>query len=534
MKKLFWIIAFILAFSFNAYAGKTIGDLTEDTDPTSDDLIETENDPAGTPASRKSTIKNFIMTDALHHYWIDAGEADQGAAGAGKSIKDYVDTIGATEYAVLILSHSGVGDSTTYTLTTNETIGSRIALKIEPGAILDGAGTLTLNGNLICGLKQKCFDADFDIDFGDTSINVVSPEMWGSIASDATGDDTEIQSAVDSIENGEVLFGSGTYITDTSTITVDSIGVTLRGSDGADSWSGDNGTILEAQHSAGPVIKIQRKRCGLKDLTITSNSTRETGAAGTNYGVHVEAADTTFAAARTNSCKFENVMIMLQPSHGFVSIGANWNSLYERLRIIKNYGHGIVFDNGNLTSRTNKDQRPGLFELKNSWLSYNAGHGLLIGSTDTDNWGIRVDIKNVDINRNADNNNMTGYTPAGPDYSSSPRNNAYQAWVRIETGNIELSAFGGITYANVGEGGNNGETSGLYIHHARGLRIINNRLIEVKSPGINIQGDAARTTQGVTVEELYVSQTAPITVGVDFRKFFVSKRYDASCRIGRL
>jgi hypothetical protein len=38
---------------------KKITDLTADASPTSDDLIETVNDPGGTPASRKVTLANL-------------------------------------------------------------------------------------------------------------------------------------------------------------------------------------------------------------------------------------------------------------------------------------------------------------------------------------------------------------------------------------------------------------------------------------------------------------------------------------------
>jgi len=48
-------------FGFVAYASaQYIGSLTSDTAPTSDDLVETENNPGGTPTSRKVTLGDVI------------------------------------------------------------------------------------------------------------------------------------------------------------------------------------------------------------------------------------------------------------------------------------------------------------------------------------------------------------------------------------------------------------------------------------------------------------------------------------------
>ncbi len=108
------------------------------------------------PDVNAGNIRHVLQSEA-DEYWVNPGEADQGAAGADNSLKDLVDTIGATKNATIVFKHFPVaGNTTAYTLTTSETIPSNISVRREPGAIIDGAGTLTINGPFDAGL-DKCF-----------------------------------------------------------------------------------------------------------------------------------------------------------------------------------------------------------------------------------------------------------------------------------------------------------------------------------------------------------------------------------------
>jgi hypothetical protein len=141
-----------------------------------------------------------IIPDEPYIYYVDASATDQGAATtrADRTIKDLVDSIGAAT-ATLVLHHSGTGNTTTYTLTTSETIPSNITLRIESGAILDGAGTLTQSGPLECGLYQV-FGSSVTVNFSAGSIEKVCPEWWGNNTTPGTTDMTaEIQAAIDSL-----------------------------------------------------------------------------------------------------------------------------------------------------------------------------------------------------------------------------------------------------------------------------------------------------------------------------------------------
>jgi len=69
-------------------------------------------------------------------YFPDYNEADQGATGDGKSIKAYVDNIGS-DSGTIVLRHNSGGATTTYQLSTSETIPSNITLEIENGTVLN-------------------------------------------------------------------------------------------------------------------------------------------------------------------------------------------------------------------------------------------------------------------------------------------------------------------------------------------------------------------------------------------------------------
>jgi hypothetical protein len=57
-RSLLLALVFIL-YAVNVSADSTIRSLTEDTSPTSDDLVYTVNNPSGTPADRKVTVGNL-------------------------------------------------------------------------------------------------------------------------------------------------------------------------------------------------------------------------------------------------------------------------------------------------------------------------------------------------------------------------------------------------------------------------------------------------------------------------------------------
>jgi len=167
------------------------------------------------------------VTDAVvedsHRYFVDSTEADQGVATStgDKTIKDHVDAIGTTKNATLYLLHDFDADETDYTLTTSETIPSNITLKIEPGAIIDGAGTLTIESQFKHENVQ-CFGSSITI----AGLAYGKPQWWGAIANDDTvNDTTAIQACVDAVTTTKIP--SGNYRVDTP-ITVETDEVVLN------------------------------------------------------------------------------------------------------------------------------------------------------------------------------------------------------------------------------------------------------------------------------------------------------------------
>lgn len=153
-------------------------DLTAETALASDDQLVLWNTSG---ADTKKVSMDVAGIPAPNVYRVSASAVDQGAA-ATRSIKTFVDAIGTSQKATIVCGHTSTGNTTTYTLTTSETIPSNITLIMEPGAILDGAGTLTINGPFEAGLTQ-CFGTSITIIFGSGAVKEVHAVWWGFLSS---------------------------------------------------------------------------------------------------------------------------------------------------------------------------------------------------------------------------------------------------------------------------------------------------------------------------------------------------------------
>jgi hypothetical protein len=183
------------------------------------------------------TGSSVLNSTKTYEYLLDATAIDQGAAtiGANKTIKDLVDSIGKNKSATLVLTHSGSGNTTTYTLTTSAKIPSNIDLRIENGAVLDGSGTLIINGSFEAGLHQV-FGSSISVSISGNSVKEIYPEWWGSNTTPGTTDMTaEIQAAIDAGgDNSVIYFSSQTYLI-SGTVDVDQgANVSLIGEGGSE------------------------------------------------------------------------------------------------------------------------------------------------------------------------------------------------------------------------------------------------------------------------------------------------------------
>ncbi len=142
MKKLFLILVVLIWLVPPAVAANvTIGDLTADGTPTADDLLETENDPGGTPASRKATIQNVV----------NAGLAAPGAIGGTTPGAGSFTTLTGTGTLTL---DDGSGASPSFVM-QDETNETATFSKVDAGYLtittVAGDGVQITTGNLRVG-----------------------------------------------------------------------------------------------------------------------------------------------------------------------------------------------------------------------------------------------------------------------------------------------------------------------------------------------------------------------------------------------
>lgn len=292
----------------------------------------------------------------------------------------------------------------------------------------------------------------------------VSVKDFGAVGDGVTDDTSAIQAAItytlSSGKRGNVFMPTGTYRT-TSTLFVDGVSCGLVGQGG-----GELSTILYVDHVNGPGIQLKNRRNSLCNIEVTGSPTRAAGAAGTNYGVLIEADD--IAGRYPTHCRIENVYIQDHPSHGLVAVAGVFFSSFSNMTIRDNKGHGMVFDNGTISTRTNT-ANPGIVELDRLEIFDNDGHGILIGNDNAStNRGFRFDIRNIDLYRNAQ--------------AAGIRKQASQMWMFADTSSITISAF---------DGRNKAETSvvtqGIWLH-GRNLTVDRCRFLNVNTTAVTVGG----------------------------------------------
>lgn len=167
-----------------------------------------------------------MATTKTFAYFVDDNEADQGVTGNGQSLKALIDTIGSNKATVYFTHHGSA--STTYTLTTSETVPSNVTLVFQRGAQIDGAGTLTVNspGNIQALPQQEIFGSSLTVVFAQGG--TIYPE-WFGVKGDGSSDNTTafanlttcIQASASdysSVEQGLMVieFAGGHYLLDDS------------------------------------------------------------------------------------------------------------------------------------------------------------------------------------------------------------------------------------------------------------------------------------------------------------------------------
>ncbi len=126
MKKL--LVLFFITFSVLAFADSKISQMTEDTAPTTDDLVPTVNSPSGTPGSRRASLANVFLGVAGMTVNGSSGNIGVGSTAPGAKV-DVQGTVRATAFSGDGSGLTGVsagwtdGGSTVYATTTSDLIG---------------------------------------------------------------------------------------------------------------------------------------------------------------------------------------------------------------------------------------------------------------------------------------------------------------------------------------------------------------------------------------------------------------------------
>jgi len=385
--------------------------------------------------------ENFDYLMASHGYWVDSSESDQGAAGSGNSIKDLVDAIGSSKKTSLFLKHHAAdGNTTTYTLNTSETITANIETIVQKGSILDGSGTLTINGPFKAG-RYQVFGSSITVAFGVGACNDVYPEWWGENSTPGTTDmTTEIQAAVDSLTSGTVLFSNQTYIISSPIIPETNV-----------HFKGD-GTIKLAASSDDDMFDFTGSDTDIKfeGLTFDGNGSNQTGSVSTNI-IH---ATTQVKRLTIRGCKFKNA--------AYSDIRLNKSLAHEDIIIDNNiftdfYGPSIVvwgttratisnniLDDTGVTPSGNGNGIGTSFTSTDIVISDNV---IKLGSTGSSTFGIEVgggetgtDSSRININGNSihcgNYTNNGGISVTNCNHVIVDGNDIYQA---KSTGSIEVS-----------------------------------------------------------------------------------------------
>ena len=149
-----------------------------------------------------------ISPQSASYYYPNYNAADQGATGNSDTIKYAVDTL-STDSGTIVLLHNSGSATTTYTLSTSETIPANARLIIEKGALIaDDASnaTLTINSDFNIGLYQV-FDwgnGSGDVLFGDGA-RTAFPEWWGAVPDGSTDCLAAFDDAIASLPNGGIV-----------------------------------------------------------------------------------------------------------------------------------------------------------------------------------------------------------------------------------------------------------------------------------------------------------------------------------------
>jgi len=200
-------------------------DLDTDTNTWDFDSKQSENVPtptSGDSVANKSYVDAKVAAAASPtKLYVDSTESDQGAAGAGRSVKDLIDGLSAGEIAVLVFQNNN-GSGTTYTFTTGEVIPENVFIEVLAGAVLDGTVTLESPGHIIAAPSQQVFTDTSAVTFN--AGGAITFQWFGATGDGVTDDAAAVQAAITSLSGGGSIDGmNATYVCDSDISLVENL-----------------------------------------------------------------------------------------------------------------------------------------------------------------------------------------------------------------------------------------------------------------------------------------------------------------------
>ena len=421
-------------------------------------------------------------------YYPDATAADQGVTGNSDTIKYAVDTI-STDTGTIYLRHNSGAATTTYTLTTSENIGD-IDLIIEDGAIIDGAGTLTIDNpqQIKAAQNQQIFGSTITLAF--TTYGTVYPEWKGALGDDSNDDAAAINAFVG---NDIWLAKDKTYLVK-SEVSLDVNGSKLFG---PGTLKADAGSFADQVHFVG----ITADDCIVEDITVDGDDNTK------GWSIHVSSATNTRIRRVTGT----------NTGQAFVIIGDTAIDTYVENCYQKDEGYGVLvndptgssglfvrenhfeYDGGaggygdgvEINAPTNGFAR---FDVSNNYISGYidavANHGIGIGVAkgsqgvianniieDVEADGIHIENESYEINIIGNNIRDTGPTAYTADGNGILVSDSFNIGIENNIIKNVNYAYGIILQAYPDEANQN-----------YGNKVIGNTVVNVDRAGISVQG----------------------------------------------
>lgn len=194
--------------------------------------VTTKLDEEGNPGTQIPgfPVDNFSGSgEGSGKYSANYNSADQGVDDNSNSVKDLVDQIGAKSATIILKHWPELGNTTTYTFSTDTTIPLNIVLEVENGARISigSEAELTIDGPFEAGLYQV-FSGDGSVALVFGHIKELYPQWWGMVGdgltASAASNTAALQAAIVCAETSnrvrKVFIPSGTYYVNPDVLTI--------------------------------------------------------------------------------------------------------------------------------------------------------------------------------------------------------------------------------------------------------------------------------------------------------------------------